>query len=436
MTTLYRTGHGRALVSASLTFAVIVALPMSAGAKQPDAFWSRYYKPKTPGKTVRTPRPAANAGQAAGATLIPLSATCDAAAEPYQAALKTYLAKASRYWAEVGRKKKIRRALRRKKQAVRRAHYVLVHPPGYKGPGRPKCLDKAGGGKKPRPKSTLPLVSDFLSAAKKLYGFTPRRTNEWDYKRTFAREALAVGLTPRQVVGVYALETGGIGPYFRQSGIFPVNNNCKPISPRGRAASTALSYAQLLAANTSIMAREYGPDFATRLEAAARNATPARAQDLRKKAKILRRMARDIAAGLRRYKGRSNWSKYLAFAKTQHGYAVHALLLDPDLGPLLQVHKLKRIVDGARARGFKKVSAAQLELMNLAGPGTGLEMMTPVGSKVPTANFFTRGGHDRNPVVRNRLAKGLLDKLAERIQAQMGKCGSKEFLAAFRDVSG
>lgn len=371
--------------------------------------------------------------------LVPLSGTCEATAAPYLAARKAYNEKANRYWGEITRKRKIRRDRKRKKLALRRVDYVLSHPPAYSGPARPKCLnalDKAKP-KQPTKKRSLPVVSDFLSAARKLYGFRPRATNEWNYKRTFAREALAVGLTANQVVGVYALETGGIGPYYRQSGIFPVDSKCRPLKKnRGRAASTALSYAQLLAANTSIMARELGATFAGRLERQARTASAARAAALRSKAKVLRKMSRDVAAGLKRYKGQSPWNQYRAFAKTERGYAVHALLLDADIGPLLQVHKLKKIVAGAKARGFRNVSAAQLELMNLAGPGTGLEMMTPLGAKMPTANFFSRGGHDRNPVVKNRSGKGLLNKLADRISAQMVQCGSKEFLAAFRAVSG
>ncbi|MGI9405394.1 MAG: hypothetical protein ACR2O4_03400, partial [Hyphomicrobiaceae bacterium] len=400
-------------------------------AEAPDRFW----KKKAPAKTYRKPRAVQPRPETSLSEVVPLSSDCETRAQPYRAALASFSSKAGAYWREIGRKKKLRSKRKAKRLAIRQTDYVLVHPPAYTGPSRPKCLD-AGKPKTRRPKSTLPLVSDFRAAARRIYGFTPRPSNEREYKRIYAREALAVGLTAHQVVGVYALETGGIGPYFRQSGIFPVNQKCQKISPRGRPASTALSYAQLLAANTNVMAKEHGERFARRLESQAHSATPERAHDLRQKAKVLRRMVRDIKAGIRKYSRRNNWREYVAFGKTSKGRAVHALLLDPDIGPLLQVHKLKKIADVAASRGFHNVSAAQLELMNLVGYGRGLEMMTRVGRDVPTSNFFTRGGYQRNPVAKNRTAKGLLDKIAERIKVQMGKCGSKEFLAAFRSISG
>ncbi|MEL7542253.1 MAG: hypothetical protein AAGJ70_00600 [Pseudomonadota bacterium] len=412
-----------------------------AGAEMGENFWTKKIEKQRAAKrarrAARAQRQNVGASTADVSAVVPLSSTCEAAAAPYLEARKAYTAKAARYWAAVERKRKTRRARKAKKLALRRADYVTSYPPSYKGPRRPKCLDRAKGPETGKRKpSTLPLVSDFRRNAKRLYGFTPRSTTEWNYKTAFAREALSVGLTAEQVVGVYALETGGIGPYFRQSGIFPVDQKCRPLKRnRGRPASTALSYAQLLAANTNIMAREMGAELAERLEQNARHARAARAEELRAKARVLRTMARDIRRGLARQKG-SPWTRYRAFAKTNRGQAVHALLLDADIGPILQVHKLRKIVAGARRAGFNRVSSAQLELMNLAGPGTGLEMMTPLGSKMPTANFFSRGGHDRNPVVKNRTGAGLLNKLAERIAAQMTKCGSKEFLAAFRNVSG
>ena len=63
------------------------------------------------------------------------------------------------------------------------------------------------------------------------------------------------------------------------------------------------------------------------------------------------------------------------------------------------------------ADGRAKLSGAELELMNLAGPRTGLEMMTPVGSRMPTPNFFSEGGYSRNPVVHNKTGAELLATL-------------------------
>ncbi|MEL6422627.1 MAG: hypothetical protein AAFQ42_09320 [Pseudomonadota bacterium] len=428
-----------------------IASPRSAAAEGGNQFWetqiarqraeraaqqhARQAQPSAP--AVVSPVSSTSATSEGG--LIPLSATCEASARPYLDARAKHRARHARYWRAIEQKRANRKKRRARGLALRTADYVTSFPPEYQGPKRPRCLDRA---RKPvtkpgKPKkSTLPVEADFRREARRLYGFLPRPASEWEYKTIYAREAVAQGLTAEQVVGVYALETGGIGPYFRQSGIFPVDQKCRPLKrQRGRPASTALSYAQLLAANTNIMAKEYGPKLAARLEAKAKTSRAGRARDLRVKAAVLRRMARDIRRGLASLKG-SPWSRYRAFAKTARGRAVHALLLDADIGPVLQVHKLRKIVDGARRAGYANVSSAQLELMNLAGPGTGLEMMTRIGARMPTANFFTEGGHDRNPVVKNRTGRGLLDKLDERIRAQMSKCGSKEFLAAFRNVTG
>ena len=52
--------------------------------------------------------------------------------------------------------------------------------------------------------------------------FEPERIPEREFKRRYAQEAIAVGLTKDQVVRVYALETGGDGTYDMQSGINPI----------------------------------------------------------------------------------------------------------------------------------------------------------------------------------------------------------------------
>lgn len=236
------------------------------------------------------------------------------------------------------------------------------------------------------------------------------------------------------VVGVYALETGGIGPYARQSGIFIVDQNCRPIEAKGRPASTALGYAQLLAANSAAMAAKHGPSFAARLENKAQHSSPNRARQLKNKARILRAMARDIKRSIRRYRGRSSWRKYVKFSKTSKGYAVHALNLDADIGPLLQVQKLLSTKQFAQRKGINLTSSAQLELMNLVGPGRGAEMMTSITRDVPTSNFFSRNGYQRNPVAKDLTSGEMLTKLGSIIAKKMKKCGSIEFKTAFEDV--
>lgn len=362
---------------------------------------------------------------------------CDALTAAYKSAWRAYDRRAATYWRAIEKKKTLRKGKKRKKLKITAKDYVITHPPVYSGPKPPKCMAaKKPTKKKTKKKSQIGTVADFLAAAKREYNFVPRATNEQEYKHIFAAEALSAGLTEEQVVGVYALETGGIGPYYRQSGIFPIDYKCNLLSePKGRPASTALGYAQLLAANSNAMVKINGRAIAKRLEFASLMTDPNRKSELQQKAKILRKMVSDVEKGILRYKNRNNWREFVSFSKTSKGYAIHSLILDPDIGPLLQVYKLKKIVEVAKTRGFDHISAAQLETMNLVGYGRGLEMMTPVASKMPTANFFTRGGYSRNPVAKNLTAAGLVAKIGEIILKRRKNCGALEFTEIFNQMS-
>ena len=72
--------------------------------------------------------------------------------------------------------------------------------------------------------------------------------------------------------------------------------------------------------------------------------------------------------------------------------------------------------------------------MNLAGPRTGLEMMTPLAQPMPTSNFFSQGGYYRNGIVRERTAAELMKALEERMNANVKRAGSVEFAAIFDEV--
>ena len=72
--------------------------------------------------------------------------------------------------------------------------------------------------------------------------------------------------------------------------------------------------------------------------------------------------------------------------------------------------------------------------MNLAGPGTGLEMMRKVGRDKPTPNFFSRRAYYRNSIVRGRTSEGLIVALDKRMEANLKKDGSQEFLAVFKEI--
>ena len=99
---------------------------------------------------------------------------------------------------------------------------------------------------------------------------------------------------------------------------------------------------------------------------------------------------------------------------TPQGWAIHAMVLDIDVGPLLQTHKLLTSVIFARAKGYTRpLTAAELEMMNLTGDGTGLDMVTmpqAMREQVPTSNFFQRSGYERNPVaIRHNTVAKLLE---------------------------
>src|SRR5690606_13770146 len=84
------------------------------------------------------------------------------------------------------------------------------------------------------------------------------------------------------------------------------------------------------------------------------------------------------------------------------GLGIHAMVLDVDVGPILQTHKLMTSVVFARRKGLTRpLSAAELEMMNLTGDGNGFDIVSmpqAMREQVPTANFFLRSGYERNPV--------------------------------------
>jgi hypothetical protein len=329
------------------------------------------------------------------------------------------------YWRKVDGKRDARKARRLLGQAFTAEDYVAAFPPKYQGPELPSDIARIVAEVKPPPAETpLPTVADFLVHAKKQFGFVPKRATEREFKTSYAAEALKVGLTKDQVVRVYALETGGQGTYDMQSGI-------NPITRQGRPISSALGYAQLLHANTTGELVKHGEAFARRLTsmAEAPGTPPPRAAELKAKATIVRRMLRAARAVP------NEWSAHQRFAMTPNGLGIHALNLDADLGPWIQVLKLKSLKDSAALYGRHELTGAEIELMNLAGPGTGLEMMTPVGRQMPTPNFFSEGGYARNPVVRDKTAAELLVALESRMEVHLKKPGSIEFAQIFDEVA-
>jgi len=346
-----------------------------------------------------------------------------------QATLRTYeLARAAHakavdaYWKRVELKRKKRKVRIARGFALTVDDYVAEQPPVYNGPPRPAEI-MALLPRPPKPPVTdvpppIPVVADFLREAEATYGFRPARVSEDDFMIAYALEAIKLGLSRDQVVRVYALETGGMGTHDLQSGYNPRT---------GRAASTALGYAQLLAANSVEQVRKEGDEFASRLERLAQEPDMPRekAQSLLYKAALVRRMnadARRVPDG---------WSAHVEYAKTSKGLAMHALNLDGDIGPWMQVVKLRSVVEYARKKGLGRLTGSQLELMNLAGPGSGFEMLVSPGRDMPTSNFFERGGYERNPVVHEKTGVELLAKLEEIMDRNVQKPGAQKFAQIF-----
>jgi len=340
----------------------------------------------------------------------------------YQEARAAFDEEAGAYWSAISEKRKGRNAKRRDRQAIVLDDYVLAQPPVYSGPKRPVNPEPEEE-KPPRERKPLPVVADFLKAAADHFQFTPQRpASEVEFKRAYARYALAAGLTREQAIRVYSFETGGNGNYDMQSGLSS--------RPGSRAISTAIGYNQLLTTNSVELLAEQGHEFIKELTAKAANLSGAPRKTMDHKLAVLKKMVaftRTVP---------DTWSEHEKLANTPQGWAVHAMVLDIDVGPMLQTHKLLTSVIFARAKGYNRpLSAAELEMMNLTGDGTGLDMVTmpqAMREQVPTSNFFQRGGYERNPVaIRHNTVAKLLGVTDERMDFNSAKPGAKELAAAF-----
>ncbi len=130
------------------------------------------------------------------------------------------------------------------------------------------------------------------------------------------------------------------------------------------------------------------------------------------------------------------WGAHGRLAGTAKGMGVHALILDVDVGPLLQTQKLITSVLFARRKGYSApLTAAELEMMNLTGDGNGFDMVqmpAAMRQKVPTSNFFQQGGYERNPVaIRNNTVAKLLAATDAKMQSEAKLAGAQDLAAAF-----
>ena len=342
----------------------------------------------------------------------------------YQEAQAAYAAEAEAYWSLITQKRRERIAKRASQEALTLDDYVLTQPPVYAGPPKPVDPSQTPEEKPPSTRPYVPVVADFLAAAREEFKFVPRRPqSESEFKRAYGQVALAAGLNKEQIVRIYSFEAGGNGGYDVQAGL--------EHDKSARAITTALGYNQLLATNSVEVVAESGHHFMKALQARAAALPWPEKAALESKIAILRKMigvARSVPDA---------WNEHQALAGTSKGLAIHALNLDVDIGPYLQTQKLMDSVVFARRKGFAEtLTAAELEMMNLTGDGNGYDMITMPRewrARVPTANFFQRGGYRDNPVAqRNNVVAKLIAATDAHMDREIRLPGSKELAASLR----
>jgi hypothetical protein len=350
-------------------------------------------------------------------------AAYEAQLKQFDAARKIFEKMATEYWKAVADKRRARTVKRSEKPTPTLEDYVLTQPPVYTGPPRPTPPPSLRPKIEVPPPKYVPIIADFLRNAEIEFHFMPDRPTEREFKRAYAKAAAVAGLSKDQIVRIYAFETGGNAGYDLQAG-FEGNK------PDAHAISTALGYNQLLHANTIELLAAKGDKFVSALQAKVNKARSAKKQLLRKKIAILQEMiafTRSVP---------DDWIDHVRIANTPKGLGIHALNLDIDIGPLLQVENLATSVAFARRLGIERpLTAAELEMMNLAGDGSGFDIIRMPDSlrgHVPTANFFERNGYEANPIViRNNTVAKLLAATNAEMDENSKLPGAKALAAAF-----
>jgi hypothetical protein len=351
--------------------------------------------------------------------------------EDYRRQRKAYEKEASAYWDLITDKRQLRRQRRTEGHSIGLEHYVLDQPPVYRGPSEPppppslvKERPPAEPGQPPVP---VPVLADFLEQAKAHFGFEPEApASEAEFKRAYAQAAVKAGIAKNQAVRIYGFEASGNGRYDVQAGL-------EASGPKRRAISTALGYNQLLVTNTLSILAEHDDDVIAALKARTSEAEERRAR-IEAKLGILKQMIRFAQSVPKK------WSAQDELARTPKAWGVHALNLDIDIGPLLQAQKLADSLIFAERKGYTaRLTAAELEMMNLMGDGSGYDVISmpeDMRPKVPTANMFQRGGYERNTIVRKfNTVSSLLSATDAKMDGQTDLAGAKEMEAAFEAVA-
>jgi hypothetical protein len=349
----------------------------------------------------------------------------DPAVAAYIQARQQFEAELAAYWSSIAEKRRIRNAKRRNGEPVVLEDYVLTQPPLYAGPPRPPGVT-ASVREGPAPmRKFIPVVADLLKAAKEKFNFAPDQTkSEVEFKRAYAKVAAAAGITRDQAVRIYSFETGGNGTYNVQAGL------TTPQRPGARAISPAIGYNQLLNTNSVGLLAEHGEQFVEALKKKAAALHGAARKRMDHKIAVLQRMiaySRTVP---------NQWAEHDKLAFTSGGLAIHSLVLDRDVGPLLQAQKLLNSLVFARRRGYKEpLTAAELAMMNLTGDGNGYDIVSmpaTMRSQVPTSNFFQQGGYERNSVaIRNNVVSSLLAATDAKMDQASKQPGARDLAAGF-----
>lgn len=351
--------------------------------------------------------------------------SADPAVAAYMQARQQFDTQLAAYWNSVVEKRRGRNAKRRNGEAIVLQDYVLTQPPVYAGPPRPPGLTPSVPEGPAPMRKFIPVVADLLKAAKEEFGFAPDQVkSELEFKRAYAKVASAAGITRDQAVRIYSFETGGNGTYDVQSGL------TSPQRPGARAISPAIGYNQLLNTNSVGLLAEHGEQFVEVLNKKAAALQGDAKKQMERKIAVLQRMiafSRTVP---------NQWAEHDKLAFTPGGMAIHSLVLDRDVGPLLQTQKLLNSVLFARSKGYNApLTAAELAMMNLTGDGNGFDMISlpaAIRSQVPTSNFFQQGGYERNSVaIRNNVVSTLLAATDAKMDQASKQQGARDLAQGF-----
>lgn len=351
--------------------------------------------------------------------------------EAYRQGMREYRRETTKYWDRIGSTRTARRRKRARGKEITLSDYVLDQPPEYAGPPAPvppSILRHPKRAEKPeKDKSSLPTVPDFLRYAKRHFSFSPELPiDEMDYKLAYAWTALEKGISKDQAVRIYGFEASGNGTYDVQAGL-----ESKDAVAKGRKPiSTALGYNQLLVANTIGIVSKHGSHILKVLQERHTASKGERRKKLGRKIASFKKMMKYARSMPFR------WSKHVRASRSSKGRALHALILDVDIGPLLQTQKLVNSIDYAKRLGYdKRLTAAELEMLNLTGDGNGFDMISlsqSMREKVPTANFFQQSGYERNSVARkNNTVAELLAATERKMDHHAALDGGRQMAKAF-----